>query len=107
MRKKLALALFASLVILAAPALSTAIPAAIAPSTTASPDLAVDDFLLAGIVTTELVTAVRCPIEVTICTQAEAGCGITPGICHCKAGGINGSILVCVKNPGGDGGPVE
>ena len=107
MRRKLASALFVSLVIFAAPALSTAIPAATAPSTAASVDLAVDDFLLAGIVTTELVTAVRCPIETTICTQVDHSCGITPGICHCKAGGVNGSILVCVKNPDGGGGPVE
>lgn len=107
MRKKLALAFFVSLVIFVAPALSPASMAATAPSTTPSADLAVDDFLLAGVVTTELVAAVKCPIETTTCTRVDASCGIQTGICHCKAGGINGSTLVCVKNPDGGGGPVE
>jgi hypothetical protein len=96
MRKKLALALLASLVLFAAPPLSTATMAATTSPAEASADLQVDDFLLAGIVTTELVAAVRCPVITSTCSQVDAVCG--PG-CHCKAGGIGGQTLVCVKNP--------
>ena len=100
MRKKLAFALLVSLVVLAAPALSTATTAGVTPAADGSADLSVDDYLLAGIVSTELVAAVRCPIPTLTCSSVDADCGVTSGVCHCKAGGVGGSILVCVKNPG-------
>ena len=100
MRRKLAFALLVSLVVLASPALSAATTIATEPAPAKSAEPAVDDLLLVGIVTTELVAAVKCPVETLTCSRVDADCGVVPNKCHCKAGGVGGATLVCVKNPG-------
>jgi len=107
MKQKLAFGLLVALVLVAVPAFAATAPATSpSPTPAVSADLTVDEFLTAGTVTTELLTALKCPIDTLTCSHVDADCGVTPGQCHCKAGGSNGSQLVCVGNPGG-GGPIE
>jgi hypothetical protein len=102
MRKQLAACLVAALALVAVPALAADTTIAIEPQTV-SVDLTVDDFVLTAVVSTELVAAVRCPVEQIGCSHNNADCGVIPGVCHCKAGG---GTLTCVKNPDGGGGPI-
>jgi hypothetical protein len=105
MRKQLAACLLAALALLAVPVFAADTTIAVEPETTkVSADLAVDDFLLVGIVSTELVTAKFCDVPTIGCSQENADCGVIPQHCHCKAGG---GTLTCVLNPSGGGGPVE
>ena len=83
MKKRLAVGLLAVLTVLSVPSLA------------AAPELTVDEFF-EGVVSTELVTAVRCPIQTLGCNYANEDCGIYSGVCHCKSGG---GTLTCVKNP--------
>jgi len=108
MKKQLAFGLLVALVLVAAPTYAAPAPVDTAtPAPVVSADLTTDDFLATGVVTTELLTALKCPIDTLTCSHVDADCGVTPGQCHCKAGGTNGSQLVCVGNPGGGGGPIE
>jgi len=107
MKRNVAFALLIALVLAAAPSFAATAPANTTPVTpVVSNDLTADEFLAAGVVTTELVAAVRCDVPTLTCDHVDADCGVEAGHCHCKAGGTNGSQLVCVKNPGG-GGPIE
>ena len=102
MRKKLTVCLVAALTLLVLPTVVTSTTASTDPAVTVSPELAVDPYLLTASVTTELVAAKICPVITQTCSRVNQVCGPD---CHCKAGGVNGSQLVCVGNPGG--GPIE
>ena len=103
MRKYVAFGLLVALALVAAPALAATAPEAAAP--VATTELTVDDLLLVGAVTTELLTARKCPIEVLGCNHVDDDCGVLPGYCHCKATPTPGQY-VCVGNPTPPG-PIE
>src|SRR5262245_5896234 len=88
MKKKFALGLLAVLSVLALPTLAAA---------PTSSDLTVDDFF-AGIVSTELVDAVKCPVQTLGCNNLHDDCGVETGICWCVLP-AGTEILKCVKRP--------
>jgi len=104
MRQKVAFGLLVVFALTAAPVLAATAKADVpaptqAPAPAPAAALTVDEFLSAGTVTTELVTAFRCPIQTLGCNYVNEDCGIYSGYCHCKAGGIGGGTLTCVGNP--------
>jgi hypothetical protein len=105
MKQKVAFGLLVGLILFAAPAFAAPVDTT-APTPAVSTELTVDELLTAGTVTTELVTAKRCPVETLNCSHVNQDCGVVSGQCHCKAGGVNGSQLVCVGNPTPPG-PIE
>ena len=104
MRKKLTVCLLAALTLLVLPAAVTGTTASTDPAVTVSAELAVDAYLLAATVSTELVAAKICPVITQTCNRVNQVCGPD---CHCKAGGVGGSQLVCVGNPGGGPIPIK
>ena len=106
MRKYVAFGLLVALVLFAAPVFAAPAPDDATTSTPAvGTELTVDDLLLVGAVTTELLTARKCPIQTLGCNHVDDDCGVLPGYCHCKATPTPGQY-VCVGNPTPPG-PIE